>query len=348
MLEELSIRNYRIFRELKIDQLRRINLIAGSNNSGKTSLLEAIFLLAGAGNARMATNVNVMRADLDTGARTIRDFFWKLIFTDLDIDRSIKIKGCYTCHGELTLEIASERQPITEASLSYTDGYAVTDLPDQQALRFQYTGPTGKPIKSHISVQGTEIKLDQPDAIVPLPAVILRSRNVDNQEDAMRLARLRRVKRDHLLLEALQVVEPQLQHIEQNSASGTPIIWGDIGFSELIPLVALGEGLARLARLVLAISAAPDGVVLVDEVENGIHHSAMAKVWRAIDKVSTQLNTQVFATTHSFECVSAAHESLCEDDFRLHRLDVIDNSVRCVTYEPETIAAALRHNLEVR
>jgi AAA15 family ATPase/GTPase len=103
-----------------------------------------------------------------------------------------------------------------------------------------------------------------------------------------------------------------------------------------------------LVTVFQAISAAPDGVVLVDEVENGIHHSAMAKVWRAIDKVSTQLNTQVFATTHSFECVSAAHESLCEDDFRLHRLDVIDNSVRCVTYEPETIAAALRHNLEVR
>ena len=54
MLEELSIRNYRIFRELKIDQLRRINLIAGSNNSGKTSLLEAIFLLSSGGLAQMA------------------------------------------------------------------------------------------------------------------------------------------------------------------------------------------------------------------------------------------------------------------------------------------------------
>ena len=48
MLEELHIRNYRIFKELKNgDQLSRINLIAGSNNSGKTSLLEAIFLLSG-------------------------------------------------------------------------------------------------------------------------------------------------------------------------------------------------------------------------------------------------------------------------------------------------------------
>ena len=348
MFEEFQIRNYRIFRDLKIDQLRRINLIAGGNNSGKTSLLEAFFLLAGAGNARMATNVNVMRADFDASARTLRDFFWKLIFSDLDMAHPIGIKGCHTCHGELTLEIASEHQPIAEVSLSYTDGYAVSDLPDQLALRFQYSGPTGRQSESHISVQGTETKFDQSDANVPLTAVILRSRSVDNQEDAMRLARLRRVKRDHLLLEALQVVEPKLQRIEENSASGKPMIWGDIGLTELIPLVAMGEGLARLARLVLAISSTPDGVTLVDEVENGIHHSAMSKLWRAIDKVSAQLNTQVIATTHSFECVSAAHEALDEDDFRLHRLEANDDGNRCVTYKPNSIAAALRHNLEVR
>ena len=52
MLERLQIRHYRVFNELKIDRLCRLNLIAGKNNSGKTSLLEAIFLLAGAGNPR--------------------------------------------------------------------------------------------------------------------------------------------------------------------------------------------------------------------------------------------------------------------------------------------------------
>ena len=149
-------------------------------------------------------------------------------------------------------------------------------------------------------------------------------------------------------MEALTVIEPKLQSIEENSASGTPMIWGDIGLSELIPLAVMGEGMSRIARLVLAIYAVEDGVVLVDEIENGIHHSVLPKVWRAIDTAAKQFNTQIFATTHSFECVSAAHESLCENDFRLHRLDVIDNSVRRVTYDPETIAAALRHNLEVR
>ena len=82
MLEELKIRNYRIFKELKIDQLRRINLIAGSNNSGKTSLLEAIFLLAG-GRAELWLNGNVVRVDLKPGSQSVGGQFWKHFFSDL-------------------------------------------------------------------------------------------------------------------------------------------------------------------------------------------------------------------------------------------------------------------------
>ena len=68
MLERLHIRNYRVFNDLKIDQLSRINLIAGKNNSGKTSLLEAIFLLSGAGNrAFYGDEYEGISAGLDSG-----------------------------------------------------------------------------------------------------------------------------------------------------------------------------------------------------------------------------------------------------------------------------------------
>ena len=126
------------------------------------------------------------------------------------------------------------------------------------------------------------------------------------------------------------------------------MIWGDIGLSELVPLSAMGEGMTQIARLVLAIASVPDGVVLVDEVENGIHHSVLPDVWRAIDEAAKQFHTQIFATTHSFECIEAAHQALGSDGFLLHRLEVSDAENRCVTYEPNAIDAALRHNLEVR
>ncbi len=346
MLEKLHIRNYRIFRDLEIDQLRRINLIAGRNNSGKTSLLEAIFLLARAGNPDMLGNVNVSRVDLDDKA-PLGEIFWKPFFSNLDMSRSIEINACHTSHGALALEIAFERSPRIEIPMEYICGTPVANPPDKLTLTLRYSDSGGQD-ENYIAIQASQAKVTLPRIVAPIRSAFLKAQTTNNQDDAILLAGLRQQKRDHLLLEALQVIEPKLQSIEDNSASGTPMIWGDIGLSELIPLAVMGEGMTQLARSVLAISTAPDGVVLVDEIENGIHHSVLPKVWRAIDTAAKQFNTQIFATTHSRECVRAAHEALAEDDFRLHRLEANDDDNRCVTYDPESIASAIKFNFEVR
>ena len=346
MLKRLQVRNFRGFNELKVNQLSDINLIAGKNNSGKTSLLEAIFLLSGAGNAEMAVNINVIRG-IELGD-PLKDPFWKQLFYNLDMGRHIEIKGYYKSCGELALKITSERQPTTEIPLKRTDGISATNLFDERSLIFQYTDSENKKIKSHIRIKEQELEVNQPAANILLPAAILLSRTRHPHEDAIRLGRLRRQKQGDLLLKALQVIEPKLQSIEDNSSSGTPIIWGDIGLSELVPLPAMGEGMTQIARLVLAIASVPNGVVLVDEVENGIHHSVLPDVWRAINEAAKQFRTQIFATTHSFECIEAAHQALGSDGFRLHRLEASDAENRCVTYEPDSLDAAIRHNFEVR
>jgi AAA15 family ATPase/GTPase len=113
----------------------------------------------------------------------------------------------------------------------------------------------------------------------------------------------------------------------------------------------MGEGMARLASLVLAIGNAQGGVVLVDEIENGLHHSILPQVWQAIDKVSRQFATQVFATTHSLECITAAHQAFSESEhyaFRLHRLERVQDTIRAITYDQEALAAAIDTGLEVR
>ena len=150
------------------------------------------------------------------------------------------------------------------------------------------------------------------------------------------------------MTKALRIVEPRLQSVEDISASGNPMIWGDVGLSELVPLSAMGEGMTHIARIVLAISSAPGGIVLVDEIENGIHHSIMTKVWAVVAEAAKQFDTQVFATTHSFECFEAAHDTL-KGEWHFHRLDrTSDGSIRCVTFDTEDVKAAVRHGLEVR
>lgn len=348
MLKRLQIRNFRGFNDFTIDQLSGINLIAGKNNSGKTSLLEALFLLAGAGNAQMALNANVIRG-LESNGVPAGEPFWKQLFFNLDMGRPIEIKGVHTSRGRLTLQIASERQAATEIPLDRTGRISETNIFDERSLAFQYfRGASKRPAKSRIRLGGQGVEITQPATKVPFPATILLSRIRNMREDAVRLGMLRRQKQGDLLIKGLQVVDPRLQGIEDNSSSGTPMIWGDIGLSELVPLSVMGEGMTQIARLVLAIASTPNGVVLVDEVENGFHHSVLTDIWRAVDTAAKQFRTQIFATTHNLECVAAAHESLSTDRFRLHRLETDGEMSRCVTYEPDSIDAAIRHGLEVR
>lgn len=359
MLKRLEIRNFRTFKALEIDQLSRLNLIAGKNNAGKTSLLEAIFLLSSAGNAQMAINAAVIRG-LDPVIRVapaagetpwqqpVNDPAWKQLFSDLDMSKPIEIEGCHTSHGQLALEITSKRSHITDLPLDRAGGLSMTNLLDERSLTFRYRGPKDEKIKSHIRVKEQGFEIEQSTTHVPFPATILLSRVRNIQEDAMRLGMLRKQKRGDMVLKALQAIEPKLQSIEDNSASGVPMIWGDIGLSELVPLPVMGEGMTQMARLILAISSVPDGVVLIDEIENGLHHSALSDVWRVIDEAAGQFRTQVFATTHSFECIEAAHHALGPDGFLLHRLEVSDSENRCVTYSPESMDATIRHGFEVR
>ena len=143
-------------------------------------------------------------------------------------------------------------------------------------------------------------------------------------------------------------MEPRLRALEENSVAGYPMIWGDIGLPELVPLSMMGEGMTRVTRILLGISDVAGGIILIDEIENGIHYSVLHKVWSAIADAAERAQVQVFATTHSFECMAAAHQAL-GDKLMVHRIEQDkEGKNHCVTLEEEGIAAAVRHGFEVR
>lgn len=346
MLDRVKIQNYRVFSELEIAPLGRINLFTGQNNSGKTTLLEALFLLCGAGTPEMATNTNVIR-DL-AASSTPADTFWKPMFLNLDVNRTIRIEGQHSEFGKLILNIQIDQATPVKLPLAGSRRTSLGDFPKAASLRFSFKRGAQKKIESRIGVVdgGFEVHFDAKRPTIP--ALLLSSRTTSPQEDAARLGRLRKRKRSDLVVEALRIVEPRLRSLEDNSASGVPMIWGDIGLPELVPLPVLGDGMTRIARAILAISEAPNGVVLVDEIENGLHHSALPDIWAAVDAAAGQFDTQIVATTHSFECLRAARNVVAGADLRVHRLETDDEGPKCVSYEPEALEAAIHHNLEVR
>ena len=112
----------------------------------------------------------------------------------------------------------------------------------------------------------------------------------------------------------------------------------------------MGEGMEKLLSLIVAISQSPNRVIFLDEMENGIFYAIMPKVWEALGKALRKYDCQLITTTHSYECLQAAHEGLSEmpDDFRYIRLHREGEDISAKLSNYDMIGTALKTNLEVR
>jgi len=129
------------------------------------------------------------------------------------------------------------------------------------------------------------------------------------------------------------------------------LIYVDVGLQEKIPAVHLGQGFVRLLSIYAEIIASNKQVILIDEIENGLHHSVLADIWRGLLNAAEHENVQVFATTHSYECIRAAHQAFAETlayDFALHRLDEVRGEITVTTLDKEALETSLASNFEVR
>jgi hypothetical protein len=170
-------------------------------------------------------------------------------------------------------------------------------------------------------------------------------------ENAERFSKLEEIGKESELIEPLRVVEPRLKRLAIIVTGAGPMIHGDIGIGRMIPIPMMGEGVGRLLTLLLAITSSENGIVMVDEIETGIHFSAMAGIWSALAKAARSTNVQIFASTHSWECMRAAHEAFSKErdyDLSIQRLDRKDDSVTATKYDREMIQAALSSGVELR
>ncbi len=253
MLEQLHVRNLRGLRDLKIQKFGRVNLLAGKNNVGKTTLLEAIFLLGSGGDCRLALNRHMVRLEPTTEVPTsISETVWASFFFGLETDSRVTISGYHSLVGEMELAVALERSMTSEIPRDGEKGAFMRDRSGERVLKFRYVDPVAGTLESEARETATEIKFEQSNTYVPFNGSILQPRGGNTKNDAILLGQLRRQKRGELLLEALYTVEPRLQGIEDNSSSGAPMIWVDVGLRELVPLPAMGAGMAHVTRIVLA------------------------------------------------------------------------------------------------
>ena len=348
MLTSLRISNYRAFRELRMDELSRINLISGRNNSGKTTLLEALLMLS-SGHPEITLHTAIIR-----GMRSERlppaaipSIFWRQMFSSLNFGIPIEISADHQSSGCLNMKVELQQSDVVKTSISVSNEVLLGEELQDPTLLATIRRSDADSWQRRIQITDKEIHMERRNQPVLFPASIVPSGIGDLKSDAECLDALKKQKQGHRVVEALQIVDPSLTSLEVISQTGSPMIWADTGLSELVPLPTVGEGMVRVSRLAMCMVLARGGVLLVDEIENGIHHSIAAGIWRFILSGARELDVQVFATTHSYECVQAA-QSLDSEELMLHRIEATESGHRCVTYQPQHIEAAVRHSMEVR
>jgi len=161
------------------------------------------------------------------------------------------------------------------------------------------------------------------------------------------------------VIESLRILESKIERIAFLSprpyryygASSGGVYVRLAGIDKRIPLGSLGDGIRHLLTLSLAVSRAPHGFVMVDEIDTGLHHSVMSDMWRVLIATAERLDVQVFATTHSLDCVRSlawladSEPELCKS-VRMHRVD--SERLKSVVYGPDEISVAAEQHVELR
>jgi len=352
MIRALAISNFRCFRSLKVDGLKRINLIAGMNNVGKTTFLEALWIQLGPGNPELELRLNAFR-----GLQFVpleAEELWGWLFYNKQVDSAIELVNSDEAGNQrrLVIHLEQPRQslvhPQKEKQLTakeLTTAGRALDL----VLRYESQGTR---TEARAVIEGNEIAIKRAE-VRPIEIGVFLQPGVGGVgDDIQRFSDLSRRHSEYPIVEALRLIEPRLKGLQVQVVGPGPVIYCDIeGMSEQVPLQITGGGMRRLFSVTCAIAASPNSVVLVDEIEVGLHHSVMQDFWKIVGALSEKTSTQVFATTHSMECIRSAYGAAQvhpDFDLRLIRLESVGNEIRALMYDQETLGTSMDMNLEVR
>ncbi len=349
MLTGIRIQGLRCFEDLQYQPLRRLNLIGGGNNAGKTTLLEGIYLLAGANNPALATKINIFRGIEKYVLEP--NHVWGNLFHGVSVDKPIVIEGA---KGVGSVKLAIEVEPPREITIDLQN--KAPEVTAHGGLVFRCLS-NGQSVTSRSEIRTEEGKahISSPIVNTPIfPSVFLHTRWIKSEEDADRYSQLDKANSKKALagiLAALKIFEPRLTRLSVITEGPIKEIHGALeGIGTLLPLSVMGGGMVRLTSLLLAIYGSEGGIVPVDEIENGLHHSILPKVWQALSMATKEANVQLFATTHSYECIRAARVALQGEkaDVGYCRLERVNGKIQAVMYEPDEMEAAVDQRAEVR
>lgn len=348
MFKSVNIKNFRAITDLQLDNLKQVNLFVGQNNCGKTTLLEALFFLIGATNPTLPVNANTFRGLLPGM------FGWSTFFHNLKIDCPVELTGNLRDIDEIqTLLLKPKKKDFVEQNIGATIKTKINSIDsgiktEIIGLNMEYMSSKNpnEVAKMSVYTEGNTIKAEgHKDR--PIKGVFLFSAVLS--EFGSRFSNIVENKQDEMVVSLLKEVDPKISSLR---LTGENILMVDIDLPRLIPIGLMGGGIIKVLSVATALLDYRDGIVLIDEIENGLHHSVQEKLWKAIFSWAEKLNIQVFATTHSYESVQAftkcAKELLFGNQAKLYRIERKEDEFKSFDFETEELDRFIKNMWEMR
>lgn len=307
MIHEIEIENFRGIDNLKISATKRVNVIVGRNGTGKTALLEAIFLASGS-SPELLQRTKIWRGregPTQANLEIVQDFLWAETFRDPSKRRAaIKLKG--------------DNEETRSIEITVNEGAGETIISNDQirntvGARFLYRSPEYGEQNVGVRIDGNGIAIESvPSSMF---AHFIASRlNVGEAETARLYSRLRVEGRaasfERAMLSEFQILES----IEVEAPTGPPAIYGKLKSGRILPLTMISSGINHLAAILLRLYSKERTILLIDEIENGFFHDRYSSIWKRLYEAAVEVNGQIFATTHSLECLRALREAIKENE----------------------------------
>ncbi len=361
MFKDITIEHFRGIRNLQLNNAGQINLFLGKNNCGKSTVLDAIFLLSGFSDPSFNIRINQMR-----GYDSLKSEDLLLNFYNMDSETPIHLFSTFDLQVSRDLQVSLIPSNEIQINISKSTQSDLTNLKEKtySGLSFQFAlGQEQYLTNLHIndyidsskdrniesSVAGV-IEITKPYT-EQLNAIYMNSQ-VAFRNTVIRLANIINNKQEKNIVKILSKIEPKIQSI----AIVDSIIKVDIGLDRLIPVNMLGDGIRRLMAIIVAMYDSKNGVILIDEVDNGLHYTAIPNLWIAILEAAKTMNIQVFATTHNKDALIALKEvleSVQYNDmqsktvsFTLRRMP--SDELKAYQYDFEKFDFAINQDIEMR
>ena len=352
--KNIGINNFRGINHLRIDDFSRVNVFLGQNGSGKTSILETLLMLTGISNPELPQAINSLRSRGSLGQFIhVRDMFHNLILqnppdiSSIQFDntkRHLTIKMPYSFDEQEQTAIPIGQIPRSDAMATINQVEMDFDVAAngkekhyKSALTFNQQGLP----KNRTIAEGY-----QESMIATLIPASLIFANVAND-----LAELVKRKMKQIVIDRLVHFDNRITTIE---VLPDGVYVGMNGVPELLPISMHGDGLSRYLSILAASTNPINNVVLIDEIDNGLHYSAYKKLWEAIFALAVSTNKQIFVTTHSKETLQKLNDMLEEhpeyqNEMALYTLEQTKLKGHQAYRLPyEGLAEACKNNVEIR